>query len=288
MEPNKNPLQPSISLVTENGTSIAEFSVFGGSVTNLSLFENNLIPRPSVADPPAVVFGSVLAPWPNRLEDGTFSFSGKTHRYGPLDPEQNVNHGLILRSALEYEVGDSEITFFHRFTAADFGFEIDLQFGYRLTKIGFEGWAKAKNLGASSAPFAIGFHPYFHIPGKAKLSASVTKAFVTNSRMLPVDTKEIQSLEVALPDTSKLDKGYFGENWRVMVEGEEFSFEITQRNLNHLMLYRPSPSLFVDGSEGIAIEPQSAPANAFNTELEKHLIQPSETKDFWFQIRMLG
>lgn len=287
MEQNQNPLKPSISLASENGTSIAEFSVFGGSVTNLSLFEKTLIPRPGIEDPISAVFGSILAPWPNRLDAGTFELAGRKHNFGPLDQDSNLNHGLLLRTPLSFDVAGSEITFQHRFSASDFGFEIDFRFGYRLTNQGFEAWASAANLGQANAPFAVGFHPYFKIPGLSKLTASVTRAFQTNSRMLPVSATSIAGLVLELPKTQDLDNGYYGEGWSLRLEGEEFGFEITQQNLDHLMLYRPNPSLFEDGSEGIAIEPQSAPANAFNTELEKHLLAPGEQRNFSFQIRML-
>jgi aldose 1-epimerase len=286
--PNKPPLQPSISLVSENATSIAEFSVFGGSVTNLSLFGRTLIPRPGIEDPVSAVFGSVLAPWPNRLAGGEFQLNSKPHSFGPLDKDSNLNHGLLLRTPMEYQLSDTAITFVHRFSKNDFGFEIDLRVRYELTESGLEVTAVAKNLDSVPAPFAIGFHPYFKIPGHSKLTASVTNAFQTNDRMIPVGTKEISGLEIELPQTAALDNGFYGEGWALKLEGEEFGFEITQQNLDHLMLYRPSPSLFEDGSEGIAIEPQSAPANAFNSELDQHLMAPGETKTFAFQIRMLG
>jgi aldose 1-epimerase len=286
--PSKPPLQPSISLVSENGTSIAEFSVFGGSVTNLSLFGRTLIPKPGIEDPVSAVFGSILAPWPNRLAGGKFQLDARVHNFGPLDKDENLNHGLILRTPLEYELEDSAITFRHRFSKFDFGFEIDLQVRYELTETGFEVTAVAKNLDLVAAPFAIGFHPYFKIPGNSRLTANVTKAFKTNEHMIPTGSDDIAGLEIQLPETVQLDNGFFGEGWELRLEGEEFGFEITQQNLNHLMLYRPSPSLFEDGSQGIAIEPQSAPANAFNTEIEQHLIPPSEIRSFAFQIRMLG
>lgn len=288
MEQNQNPEKPSISLASENGNSIAEFSVFGGSVTNLSLFEKIIIPRPGIEDPVSAVFGSILAPWPNRLANGSFDLDGVQHSFGPLDKDSNLNHGLLLRTPLRYQKTESEIAFQHRFSKADFGFEIDFSFGYRLTKQGFEGWASAQNLGEGNAPFAVGFHPYFKIPGVSKLTASVTKAFTTDSRMLPVSESQIDGLEIELPKTTRLDHGFFGEGWTLRLEGQEFGFEITQQNLNHLMLYRPSPSLFEDGSEGIAIEPQSAPANAFNTELDQHLLKSGEKRSYSFQIRMLG
>ena len=288
MIPSKPPLQPNISLVSENGTSIAEFSVFGGSVTNLSLFGRTLIPRPGIEDPISAVFGSILAPWPNRLAGGTFQLESKTHTYGPLDKDQNLNHGLMLRTPLEYQLEDSAITFVHQFSKIDFGFEIDLRVRFELTRTGLEVTAVAKNLDEVTAPFAIGFHPYFKIPGPSRLTASVTKAFQTNDRMIPIASQEIPGLEIQLPQTTELDNGFYGEGWTLRLVGEKFGFEITQQNLDHLMLYRPSPSLFEDGSEGIAIEPQSAPANAFNSELDQHLLAPGEAKTFAFQIRMLG
>jgi aldose 1-epimerase len=44
--------------------------------------------------------GQVLAPWPNRIEDGTYEFGGAQHQL-PLNevPARNAIHGLVRWSA---------------------------------------------------------------------------------------------------------------------------------------------------------------------------------------------
>jgi len=49
------------------------------------------------------------------------------------------------------------------------------------------------------------------------------------------------------------------------------------------MFYRPGPD---QGGSMIAIEPMSAPANAFQNEISEHLLEPGEAKEFSYAIRM--
>jgi len=49
------------------------------------------------------------------------------------------------------------------------------------------------------------------------------------------------------------------------------------------MFYRPGPD---QGESMIAIEPMSSLANAFQNEISEHLLEPGETREFSFAIRM--
>jgi aldose 1-epimerase len=120
--------QLSISRVTENGLSIAGFSAFGASCTNLSLLGRNLISSAVLNNPAQIFFGSVLAPWPNRLQDGWFELEGQRYQFAGLDDQSNANHGLIGYQELEVrDHQESEITFGHRFGNSEYPFEVDLE-----------------------------------------------------------------------------------------------------------------------------------------------------------------
>jgi len=56
-----------------------------------------------------------------------------------------------------------------------------------------------------------------------------------------------------------------------------------EKNLDHFMFYRPGPE---NGESMIAIEPMSAPANAFQNEISGHLLEPGRAREFSFVIRM--
>lgn len=48
------------------------------------------------SDTPPLSSGIILAPWPNRLADGHFTFHGRSHRLAITEPERNTAiHGLV-------------------------------------------------------------------------------------------------------------------------------------------------------------------------------------------------
>ena len=271
--------------MTENGLSIAGFSPLGASCTNLSLSGQTLISE-MAPDAGQIFFGSVLAPWPNRLQDGWFELDGKRFEY-PLDAQGNANHGLIGYRALEVRSHEeSEIVFGYLFGDAEYPYEIDLEIRYSIGD-SFRFEATAKNLGSVRAPFALGFHPYYRLKGKSHFLASVNHHVITDKRLIPKSVQRIEPLNLRFPSDLKLDDGYIG-NWEVQFETEEFALFITQKNMQNLMLYTPPVSPFADGTPALAIEPMSGPTNAFQTELDKHLIEPGDSKQFSYEVRTLS
>lgn len=271
--------------MTENGLSIAGFSAIGASCTNLFLSGRNLISAEIPNNPAQIFFGSVLAPWPNRLQDGWFELEGERYEFANLDSQRNANHGLIGYEPLEVRRhSESSISFGKLFGSDEYPFEVDLEISYSISE-SFVFEARATNRGAKTAPFALGYHPYYRMPGVSRLRAKVQQHLITDWRLIPVHSEQIEPLDLLFPGGPSLDDCYTGE-WSVEFETEEFQLEITQQNMPYLMLYTPELSPFADGTPAIAIEPMSAPANAFQTEIELHLLRPGETRNYRSEVKI--
>ena len=275
--------------MTESGTSIAVFSDFGASCSNLSLLDTELIPSCGLANPADIVFGSVLAPWPNRLKGGHFELDGQSFRFSELDDMGNANHGLYFKTPWQLSgQTESTISFSQNMRHEQFPFDIDLEVRYELAQDhSFRTVATAINRGSAPAPFAIGFHPYFRIPEPTTLTASVSSHVITEA-MIPVASEAIDNLTLRFPGNEGLDDCFFGSDWVLRLESAEFDLEISQQGLDYLMLYKHPESPFANGTVGLAIEPMSAPANAFQTEIAKHLLTAGESREFSFQVRKLN
>ena len=283
-----SPSEYTISRVSESGTSIAVFSEIGASCSNLSLLGRDLITTGIYTDPTKMYFGTLLAPWPNRLAGGAYKFQDLSFQFQGLDADGNKNHGLVGDKAIEVATLTSDsITFKTGFDSDQYPFDIELLTTYSIGET-FEVKAEVTNYGASSAPFALGFHPYFRIPGASRLHANVLEHFSTDAKMIPVSSKSIAELDISFPNDAPLDDCFSAPDWKLQLETSDYVLEITQQNLPYLMLYKPANSPFASGDPGLAIEPMSAPANAFNSEIEKHLLEPGETKAYSFGIRILS
>ena len=275
--------------MTENDSSMAVINPTSAALVELFLNELPVIPKFAGENQQKFVFGSTLAPWPNRLEDGRFSMGSRIFEFDELDAQNNKNHGLVLNT--EFEVVDQKadsVTLTHTFGAENgYPFRVELEITYELLANGLKVIATAKNHG-DLAPFAIGFHPYFLTGKTFEVSAAFTHRGVSNERMLPVAVDPIPGLHLDQDseDLDTLDHCFMGAS-EVVVTRPEGSFVIRAlENLPYFMLYRPKDQIFVEGS-ALAIEPMSAPANIFRNDIESVLLAPGESKSYSYEIRRL-
>jgi aldose 1-epimerase len=107
--------------------------------------------------------GKVLAPWPNRLREGRYTFDGVEHRTPVTEPETaSALHGLVLwvnwrptrretdRVRMSYVLHPQP----------GYPFTLGLEVEYALVADGLAVTLRATNLGTGRAPFGAGFHPY--------------------------------------------------------------------------------------------------------------------------------
>lgn len=275
--------------MSENGTSIAVISSRAGAISELLLNDVAVIPKFRLQNPADFIFGSVLAPWPNRLAYGEYRHAGFSYSFEGLDAQNNKSHGLLLDENLKIRSHtQTKLTLGYLFGSdPNYPFQIDLEISYELMESGLLVTATATNSG-SSAPFAIGFHPYLFTADSFKLSAAFSHVTINDERMLPSRTEAILDLNLDQDSTElkTLDNCFSGAE-SVRVSGPNASYEVRAlENLPYFMLYRPKQRFFEAGG-AIAVEPMSAPANVFRTDPGSVLLDAGETKRFSFEIRTL-
>ena len=129
--------------------------------------------------------GQVLAPWPNRLTDGSY-------RYGGRDCQAPINelgrntaiHGLVRWldwSPVAHESTSVTLSCAVR-PQPGYEWQLDLEVTYALDDTGLTVTFQAVNADTERAPFGVGFHPY-----------------------LTLGTTSIDGLQLTVPATSFLD-----------------------------------------------------------------------------------
>ena len=260
---------------------MALISKTGAALEALALGGKKVIDHNAANNPRDMFFGSLLAPWPNRLAGGTYELGGRKYVAGKLDADSNANHGLVFDR--EFEVvtsSQTEITLGYQFGRdAGYPFKVRLEVRFELGESYLLVSATATNAGDSPAPFAIGFHPYFLAAEPFELSGEFTSVIETDSQMLPTTLRSIRGLSFS---GGEIDSCYLGSKVATLkTSTHELVIEL-EENLDHMMFYRPGRDL---GESMLAIEPMSAPANAFASEIERHLLEPSEARSYRFRIR---
>ncbi len=181
------------AVVTDVGAKVRAYAVGGRDVVT-----------PFGEDEPAPAgHGAVLAPWPNRVRDGRWTWEGEELQLDVSEPQRDTAlHGLVMwqRWAVEELLRSDDAADPHgvRLTvrlapSPGYPFDLRLRVTYRLTADGLVVEASATNLGARTAPYGIGFHPWLS-PGPGSLDEctvqlDATTRVTVDDRLLPTGTE---------------------------------------------------------------------------------------------------
>jgi len=146
--------------------------------------------------------GQVLAPWPNRLRDGRYSFAGVAYQLPLTEPERhNAVHGLVrwLRWKLIAR-SDSSVSCECLLPAQPgYPWPLSLRTDWRLSEAGLSAEHRVTNLAVDPAPFGLAVHPYLRVPGVAvadlRLRVPARSRLLTDARLLPIGAARTDGTE---------------------------------------------------------------------------------------------
>jgi aldose 1-epimerase len=110
--------------------------------------------------------GDILSPFPGRVEKAQYKYGDKKYYLtGTRLKDTNAIHGFVKDRVWSFKVGKNRIIGEYLLNgqeeAIGYPFKLLYQVSYQLGKDGLEVKTKVKNIGEKTAPFGIGFHPYF-------------------------------------------------------------------------------------------------------------------------------
>ena len=89
------------------GDQLAVVVEVGGGIRSYSAAGRDVLDGYGVDEPSASGRGQVLVPWPNRLQDGSYEFDGRSHQLPLTEPEHaNAIHGLVRWAS--WRIGERE------------------------------------------------------------------------------------------------------------------------------------------------------------------------------------
>lgn len=234
--------------------------------------------------------GQVLAPWPNRLEDGTYELDGRRGTAALDEPERhNAIHGLARWVEWRpVERWETSVTLLHELAAQPgYPWRIAVELTYELASEGeLRVRCRAWNRAYGAAPFGVGFHPYVAAgPGGADactLQLVAVRHLVTNDRALPIASDDVPGspLDFAAPRSlagTRLDDCFTdlraapdgstpeGAAWSATVtrgDGRRVTVAASA-DLPYAMVFTADTLPPEERRTGIAVEPMSCAPNAF-------------------------
>jgi aldose 1-epimerase len=251
--------------------------------------------------------GWVLVPWPNRVADGQWTYDGVPQQLEITEPGHgNALHGLLTRAA--YSVAhrtEDSITLAADVTAEPgYPFELATAVRYRLVRDGLLVTHSLTNTGSRAAPAAAGAHPYLRlgsIPTEdLTLVINADTHIEVNERLNPTGAAtDVRGTRHDFRAGQRVGAVSLDDAWGNVCREPDGS------SLHYLEAPDGSQvQLFMDASFGyiqafttpifptqdglvtaVALEPMTAPADAFNSGEGLRWLAPGETWDLSWGIR---
>ncbi len=253
--------------------------------------------------------GTTLAPWPNRIVDGRYSFGGAEHQLALSEPSRGqALHGLLPWAEYSDRVVEPDRVVLAAVIEPQSGypFRVEVETEYRLDADGLRQTVSARNLGADAAPWGTGPHPYL-VAGEGRvddwtftLPASEVLT-VTPDRLSPVAVDGIDAhaewdfrapraigdvfIDHAFTELSRTDG--IAEVRLVTAAGTGVAMTWDERCPWVQVHTADNPGQDAIHRIGLAVEPMTCPPDAFNSGVDLVVLEPGAAHSAAWRIRAL-
>lgn len=237
--------------------------------------------------------GVILAPFPNRVAQGRYSFQDKNYKLNINRKKEGLAlHGLLYNEVFEIiSQSDQELRMKYLYTSMKEGFPFlfSLNVSYKLRLDGsLSVTTEVENFGPNM-PFGLGWHPYFKL-GKSidslKLEIPACEKLELDNALIPTGDMisfHTRTKQIKLADYHFDDCFLVNESARnsFKIIGSEHSLEVRSEQkgeFDYFQLYTPK------SRSSIAIEPMSCAPDSFNNQMGLITLKPRETRSFSYEI----
>lgn len=291
------------SLSDENSDFVLKFvPEKGATISDLRLNNQNIYDGyTKIEDLETLSWGRgiLLAPFPNRLKEGKYSFEGKNYQFPINNPETGTAlHGFI--SLLKFTLGEVEINdqsgsvschtlYDGRFEYFPFPFKAEVKYSLD-NKDGFKLRLSIVNCGEKNMPIGLGWHPYFNLDENVNdtiLKLPKLDIVEIDENMIPTGNIEPFTIfekatkleDFVLDNCFLLDKK--SKSATVVLEGEKGRLTYTQKtDIPYLQVFTPPHR------KSIALEPMTCNVDAFNNGQGLKILKPNETIELVCQVKL--
>jgi len=286
-------------LILSHADYRAEIVTVGACLRTLARGGVDLVATWPVGEPCLDFHGAVLMPWANRVADGRYSIGGTAHQLPLNEPERrNALHGLV--HWVDWTVtarGEDHVRLQHALVPqAGYPFALDLEVDYRLDDTGLHTTLTATNAGVLPAPYGAASHPYLTVGRRVdecELTLPARTWAPMDDRGLPGEARPVGETAYDFTAARRLDGLVLDHPYGGVAEGDT------------AVLRDPDSGrevrLRIDGGFGwwhvytadalahgarcsLAIEPSTAPPDAFNSGHGLVLLEPGQTHRASFTI----
>jgi len=271
-----------IQIHLQRGDVTAQIAQVGASLRHLIVGGVDIVPPYPEQEPTPMGSGVVLAPWPNRIRDGIWQDGETTRALAVTEPKfRNASHGLLRFTAYDItEQSDHAVTLAAAIVPqTGYPYLVETTVRYALTDAGIDVTHTLTNRSAAAAPVALGTHPFVTIGDvdarDLVLRIPAETYFETDERMLPIgespvaegtDLREGRRLGDVQLDTGFANLRREADGLvRTTLTAPDGRTVTVQQGAGFDFVQAFTADRYPGQSLVVAIEPMTAPAEAFNS-----------------------
>ncbi len=253
--------------------------------------------------------GTTLAPWPNRIVDGRYTFGDVEHQLPLTEPARGqALHGLLSWAEFSDRVVEEDRVVLAAVIEPQSGypFRVEVETEYRLGADGLTQTVTARNIGADAAPWGTGPHPYLVAgPGTVDswtlLLPTSDVLTVTPDRLSPVAVEPVAQhpewdfrsaraigdvfIDHAFTGLSRADG--VAEVRLTAADGTGVAMSWDERCPWVQVHTADNPGQDAIHRIGLAVEPMTCPPDAFNSGTDLVVLGPGDAHAASWAIRAL-
>lgn len=253
--------------------------------------------------------GQVLAPWPNRIEDGRYSFDERELQLSLSEPvAHNAIHGLVRW--VSWDVVEQEP---HRVLLTHllhpqpgYPYRLRLSVDYALAPDGLTVTTSAANEGEDPCPYGTGAHPYLRVADTTLdtwvLRSPARTVLQSDERGIPRSRQPVSGtpydfhvgrpvgdlvIDHGFTDLARSAEGHATVTVTDPVSGRALELWM-DASYGHLMVYTGDTLAPGRRRQGLALEPMTCPPNAFRTGEDVARLEPGTSVTTAWGMREVG
>ena len=274
-------------------------ALIGLSVNNFDLIE------PKTRD--GLYAGKILAPWPNRIKDGKYSFNKKDYQL-PINEvsKNNSLHGLVANCLWEVLFqSESKVVLQYLLNQPEiYPGKLELQVTYEIIESGIEITVLSENVGELSAPYGVSIHTYLVAGALVKNNELFLQIpadqflEVDAERLLPIKLQPVVGTNFDFIHSKKISDlfidhafKYSSDNPRSISllnkdgQGTEVIFDDLSK---WIQIHTADRDLQADSRMAVAIELMTCPPDAFNSGIDLIVLEPGKKHEYKLKIKRKG
>jgi aldose 1-epimerase len=286
-----------------SGNFKAKINTYGASLISLSNNGFNLIESNTRE---GLYAGSVLAPWPNRIKDGRYSFNDEMFEL-PINEKtkNNALHGLVAHSDWQpVSSSGSSITLEHILDMPEiYPGKLKLEIKYEFIDNYLEIKIDTLNIGNKKAPYGVSIHTYLvagqNIKNNQLFLQLPSSDFmqVDLERLLPLGIEKVDSTEFDFRKLKQISNLFIDHAFKadadlpprvILINESKLGVELEfDESTKWIQVHTADREGKEDARMAVAIEPMSCPPDAFNSGLDLITLAPNERHSFSLKIKQI-